>query len=381
MEEEKKAKVKRKIKYFVIDLLKFCGILLVCAIVGIWLAIGTRAGSSLRFAQRYFKYFASNNYSEMYKMVDCKEDDFINEDSFTYKYESNKIYGGIKKYKFQKPVEKDGKIIYTVKFTTGRKKKGSIKIALKKQNKKVYGMFNTWKVNVDDEIASDSSLAITSTVGGYIDHISLDSCKKTSSKDGSMNFYFIDRMFKGDHTVTLNHENLTSYTFTESFDKSGVQAVIDASKLELPETDKKEMYDYSKFVLGSMYGYAMDGKTQFDDFAYMFNNDDNTKQLAKACFDNLRAATVKDDGGLLQQLNINNVSVALASYTYPDDALVDVAYTYSYVARTGRTSISGITSDYDGMGTAMAMIRYKRIDGTWKVIDISMPCADYSKKE
>ena len=94
----------------------------------------------------------------------------------------------------------------------------------------------------------------------------------------------------------------------------------------------------------------------------------------------MRAATVQDDGALLEQITINNVSVALTDYTYPSDALVDVAYTYSYVARTGRTTISGITKEYDGMGTSMATIRYKLIDGTWKVTDISMPCADYSMK-
>ena len=129
-----------------------------------------------------------------------------------------------------------------------------------------------------------------------------------------------------------------------------------------------------------MYGYAMDGKTQFDDFSYMFYEDTATQETARNCFDSLRAATVQDDGALLEQITINNVSVALTDYTYPSDALVDVAYTYSYVARTGRTTISGITKEYDGMGTSMATIRYKLIDGTWKVTDISMPCADYSMK-
>ena len=380
MDEEKKAKRKKKIKAFLIDAVKMLAVLMICALIGIWLAVGSRAGSSKRYAQEYFRYYASGNYSKMYEMVDCEEDDFINEDHFTYKYESERLYGGVKKYKFGKSKEKDGKVIYNVSYTTGTGKKGNLEIALKKQKKHVYGIFSTWKVNIDDEIAKDCSIGVVAGLGGYIDHVSLDSCKSSTSEDGSIDYYFIDRMFKGDHMITLNHENITSYTFSQSVKSSGEQMIIDSSMLELPEKDKEEMYDYAKFVLGSMYGFAMDGTTQYDDFSYMFYNDADTQERTRACFDNLRAATVKEDGGILQQITINNVSVALAEYTYPSDALVDVAYTYSYVARTGRTSISGITKEYDGMGTAMAMIRFKQIDGTWKVTDISMPCADYSQK-
>lgn len=380
MNEEKKSKLKKKIKAYAIDAIKMLGVLIICAFLGIWFAVGSRAGSPKRYAQEYFKYYASSNYSKMYEMVDCEEDDFINEDHFTYKYESERLYGGVKKYKFGKAEEKNGKVIYNVTYTTGTDKKGELEIVLKKQKKRVYGIFSTWKVNLDNEIAKDCSVGVVSGLGGYIDHISLDSCKNGKSEDGSMDYYFIDRMFKGDHIITLNSENVTSYTFSKTVDKSGVQMIIDASMLELPQKDKDEMYDYAKFVLSSMYGYAMDGTTQYDDFSYMFYNDEGTQERARACFENLRAATVKEDGGILQQITINNVSVALAEYTYPSDALVDVAYTYSYVARTGRTSISGITKEYDGMGTAMAMIRFKQIDGTWKVTDISLPCVDYSNQ-
>ena len=218
------------------------------------------------------------------------------------------------------------------------------------------------------------------SVTGYVDHISMDSIRSSKSEDGSISYYFIDRMFKGDHTVTLNENNITSYTFSEAFDESGIQMVIGTDKLKLPEEDRKEMCDYAKFMLSSMYGYAMDGVTQYADIAYMFDSNEDTQAKAQAAFDNLRASTVKDDGGLLKSINISNVSVAVSSYTYPSDALVDVAYTYSYVAQTGRTSISGITKEYDGMGTAMAMIRFKRVNGVWKVTDISIPCADYTYK-
>lgn len=364
-----------------IDFGKIIGLFGLCAMVGIWLAIGTRAGSSLRYAQRYFKYYASSNYEAMYDMVKCEEDDFINEDYFSYKYESEKVYGGIKKYEFDGGVKKGNKVTYTVSYTTGGNKEGTFEIVLEKQSDKVYGIFNTWKVNLDNIIVKDCSVAVPGSVTGYVDHISMDSIRNSKSEDGSISYYFIDRMFKGDHTVTLNENNITSYTFSEAFDESGIQMVIGTDKLKLPEEDRKEMCDYAKFMLSSMYGYAMDGVTQYADIAYMFDSNEDTQAKAQAAFDNLRASTVKDDGGLLKSINISNVSVAVSSYTYPSDALVDVAYTYSYVAQTGRTSISGITKEYDGMGTAMAMIRFKRVNGVWKVTDISIPCADYTYHE
>lgn len=376
MNEDKK----KRLKSFAIDAIKMLMILMFCAFLGIWYAVGSRAGSPERFAREYFKYYASSNYSGMYDMVECEEDEFINEDHFTYKYESERLYGGVKTYEFHKTGEKSGKITYNVEYMTGTGQEGELEIVVKRQKKHVYGVFSTWKVSLENEIAKNCSIGIVSGLNGYIDHIPLDSCENGLSEDGTMHYYFIDRMFKGDHVVTLNHENITGYTFSESVDKSGEQMIISSDMLELPEDDKDEMYNYSKFLLSSMYGYAMDGKTQFDDFAYMFYDDETTKETARNCFDNLRASTIQEDGALLEQITINNVSVALTEYKYPSDALINVAYTYSYVARTGRTSISGITKNYDGMGTAMATIRYKLVDGTWKVTDISMPCADYSMK-
>lgn len=371
----------KNIGNILLEMIKMLMLFAVCALIGVWIAIGTRAGSPLRYAQRYFKYYASNNYSEMYKMIKCEESDFINEDYFTYKYESEKVYGGINKYEFDSGVEKDDKMIYTVDYTTGGKKKGTFEIILEKQPEKVYGIFNTWKVSIDNIVVKECSIAVPSKIKGYVDHISMDSIKHSDSEDGTVTYYFIDKMFAGDHTVTLNENNLTSYTFSEDFDSSAMQMVIGMDKLKLPEEDKKEMCEYAKFMLSSMYGYAMDGQTQYEDIAYMFDSNADTQEKAKVAFENLRASTVQEDGGLLKSLNISNVSVAIASYTYPEDALVDVAYTYSYVAQTGRTSISGITKEYDGMGTAMSMLRFKRINGVWKVTDISIPCADYSYKE
>lgn len=375
-----KKPVTKKIAAFVIDGLKTVLLLGACAGLGIYLAVGNRAGSPEKYAENYFKYYASNNYSKMYEMVSCKEDHFINEEYFEYKYESEKHPGGIKKYKFSKGKTEGKNISYKVTYTTGGGIEDSMSIVLKKQAKKVYGFFPTWKVDIENEIAHDCSVGVTEGLKGYFDHVSLEDCKNGTSEDGTMHYYFIDRIFKGDHVLFLNQDNLTSYTFSENISDSGEQMIVNSSMLELPEDDKKEMYDYSKLLLSSMYGYAMDGVTSYDDIAYMFYNDEQTQERCRNCFDTLRADTVHEDGSLMKQININNVSVALSDYKYPSDALVSVAYTYSYIARTGRTSISGITQEYDGMGTAMALIRYKFIDGAWKVTDIMMPCADYSQK-
>ena len=370
----------KKITALVIDGLKTVVLLGACAGLGVFCAVGNRAGSPDKYAEKYFKYYASNNYTKMYEMVSCKEDYFINEEYFEYKYESEKHPGGIKKYKFGKGKTKGKNVSYKVTFTTGGGIEDDMQIVLKKQAKKVYGFFPTWKVDIENEIAHDCSVGVTEGLKGYLDHVSLEECKNGTSEDGTMHYYFINRIFKGDHVLFLNQDNLTSYTFSENISDSGEQMIINSSMLELPEDDKKAMYDYSKLLLSSMYGYAMDGVTSYDDISYMFYNDEETQQRCRNCFDTLRADTVHEDGSLLKQININNVSVALSDYKYPSDALVSVAYTYSYIARTGRTSISGITQEYDGMGTSMALVRYKYIDGAWKVTDIMMPCADYSQK-
>lgn len=377
-DSSKKPSKKKKILRFVLETIKTIVILAICAGLGIYLAVGTRAGSPYRYAQKYFRYFASKNYSKMYEMTKTHEDAFINEDHFVYRYECEENRGGIKKYKFEDVKVKDGKYIYKVNYTTGAGKKDSMEIVLEEQKKKVYGLFSTWKVSLDNEIAKDCSIGVTEGLTGYLDHVSLDEVKNCVSEDGSTHYYFIKRMFKGEHVLYLNQDNMTSYSFSRTIENSGEQMVINSSMLELPNKDRDEMYNYSKLLLGSMYSYAMDGVTEYDNISYMFDSNETTQEICRNSFNNLRSETVHEDGSLLEQININNVSVALSEYNYPSDALISVAYTYSYVARTGRTSISGITKEYDGMGTAMAMIRFKLIDGVWKVTDLSMPCADYT---
>ena len=62
-----------------------------------------------RFAEQYFSYYVTNNYEEMYKMIDCEESDFINLDNFIIKCEGEMVYGSITGYEISKPV-KQGKM-------------------------------------------------------------------------------------------------------------------------------------------------------------------------------------------------------------------------------------------------------------------------------
>ena len=103
---------KLKIKNFLKEFSKIAGMLLACAALGFFLAIGIRSSSPDRIAKKYFSYYVTNNYEEMYKMIDVKESEFINLENFKIKCEGEKIYGSIKDYKISKPVKQGDTITY-----------------------------------------------------------------------------------------------------------------------------------------------------------------------------------------------------------------------------------------------------------------------------
>ena len=112
-------KKEKKAKRVLGEILKILGMLLCCALLGIYLAIGARASSPKRFAKEFFSYYVTNNYEEMYKMIDCEESQFVNFDTYKTKCEGEKIYGSITGYTLSSPVENGNTVTFVASYTVG----------------------------------------------------------------------------------------------------------------------------------------------------------------------------------------------------------------------------------------------------------------------
>lgn len=158
----KKIKIKKpKItKKGVFDFLETLVILVIFAFLGIWFAYGKRAGDSEKFVTQYFEYLLTGNYEKMYEMTDIVESKFIDYDSYSKMMESHLIKGGIDKYDIELLEKETDSRTYEIKYVKKDETEGTITVKLDRQAEKKYLIFDSWKVNIEDEIVDKYVLGV-----------------------------------------------------------------------------------------------------------------------------------------------------------------------------------------------------------------------------
>lgn len=376
-----KAIGKKKIISFFKEFIKIVLTLAVCAGIGIFLALGNRAGSSRRFAEEYFSNYVTNNFEEMYKMIECKESQFINYDNFVNKCEGEKIYGSITGYSFSKPVEQGDKVTYVVSyFIGGNTQPNTYTITLKKQKKHTYLFFSTWKVSVDRMIIKDYSIDVPVGTNVTMDGLDISGYKKGTSEDGTTDNYVIDEMFSGDHTIAVNLDATGEITKTQYVMNNNESVKITTNDFAMKPDVQQKLYEYSTFIVKTMYEYAMDKTKNVEDIVMLYANTEEAKASARATYEALSAAIQQPDGASLRMLDIKTLSPSIGNFTYPDRVTVTVKYNYDFSAITGTSTLSGIVDSYNGSGEDTAVVYLNLIDDAWKIVKVDLNCIDYSKQ-
>lgn len=372
----------KKIRGFAKEAFKIICLLAVCAGIGIFWAVGSRAGSPERFAEQYFSYYVTNNYEEMYKMIDCEESDFINLDNFIIKCEGEMVYGSITGYEISKPVKQGKNVTFVVTYYVGAEKTpNTYTITLHEQKKKTHLFFSTWKVSVNRFLISDYEIYVPVGTAVNLDGIDIAKYKDSTTEDGTLDKYVIDKIFSGDHTVSVNLDATGEITKTQYVTEDTDSITITTNDFAMKPDVQQKLYEYSAFVIKSMYEYSMDKRKNFEDIQILYAETDEAKASAKATFDAISAAISQPDGASLRELDIKTLSPSIESFTYPDKVVVRVDYDYEYKAVTGTSVLSGITEEYTGAGNATSFVHLNLINGAWKIVKVDMSCVDYSKKE
>ncbi len=380
--QQPKKSIKRKMLVFFREFLKIVLVLVGCAFLGIFIAIGTRASSPYRFAEEYFSYYVTNNYEEMYKMIDCKESEFTNLENFKNKCEGEKVYGSITGYSLSKPVKEGNKITYVVTYYIGSNgAPNTYTITLHKQKKHTYLFFNTWKVSVNRFLISDYQINVPVGTSVTMDEIDISKYKKETSEDGTTDTYVVNKMFSGDHTIAVKLDATGEITKTQYVTEDNDSIEITTNDFAMKPDVQQKLYDYSTFIIKSIYEYAMDRTKNFEDISILYAATDEANASAKATFENITAAITQPDGASLRILDIKTLSPKIASFTYPDRVSVEVTYNYDFAAIGGMSTLSGIVDEYNGSGTATAMVYLNLIDDAWKIVKVDMECIDYSKQD
>ena len=72
----------KKVLGFLKDTAKILLVLVIFGGIGVFLQFGVRGSSARSFADEYFSYYATNNYEEMFKMVELEEDGLVDKEAF-----------------------------------------------------------------------------------------------------------------------------------------------------------------------------------------------------------------------------------------------------------------------------------------------------------
>lgn len=370
----------KKVLGFLKDTAKILLVLVIFGGIGVFLQFGVRGSSARSFADEYFSYYATNNYEEMYKMVEFEEDGLVDKEAFITKCGSEKIYGSMNNYKFSKPAKDGDYITYVVTYYTGKEKtQNSYTITLHKQRKKYLLFFPVWKVSIKNDYVYDYSIDVPAGTTVTMDNRDVTRYKKSTSKDGLYDNYIIDVLLKGDHTISVVQNETNEFTKTEYVNEDHQLTKVSSEDFNLMPDEKSKIYEYSTFIVKTVYEYAMDKRRDVNDMKILFANTDAAQASAESVYTSMLAAIEKEDGSALSVINIDKLTPTIKSYTYPDRVTVNVNYTYDFIATAGTSLLNGLVSNYNGSGSADAVVVLNYIDGAWRIVKVNMNCIDYSQ--
>ncbi|MBQ3932247.1 MAG: hypothetical protein II653_00640 [Lachnospiraceae bacterium] len=370
----------KKVLGFLKDTAKILLVLGIFGGIGVFLQFGVRGSSARSFADEYFSYYATNNYEEMFKMVEFEEDGLVDKEAFITKCGSEKIYGSMNNYKFSKPAKDGNYITYVVTYYTGKEKtQNSYTITLHKQRKKYLLFFPVWKVSIKNDYVYDYSIDVPAGTTVTMDNRDVTRYKKSTSKDGLYDNYIIDVLLKGDHTISVVQNETNEFTKTEYVNEDHQLTKVSSEDFNLMPDEKSKIYEYSTFIVKTVYEYAMDKRRDVNDMKILFANTDAAQASAESVYTSMLAAIEKEDGSALSVINIDKLTPTIKSYTYPDRVTVNVNYTYDFIATAGTSLLNGLVSNYNGSGSADAVVVLNYIDGAWRIVKVNMNCIDYSQ--
>ena len=370
----------KKVLGFLKDTAKILLVLVIFGGIGVFLQFGVRGSSARSFADEYFSYYATNNYEEMFKMVEFEEDGLVDKEAFITKCGSEKIYGSMNNYKFSKPAKDGDYITYVVTYYTGKEKtQNSYTITLHKQRKKYLLFFPVWKVSIKNDYVYDYSIDVPAGTTVTMDNRDVTRYKKSTSKDGLYDNYIIDVLLKGDHTISVVQNETNEFTKTEYVSEDHQLTKVSSEDFNLMPDEKSKIYEYSTFIVKTVYEYAMDKRRDVNDMKILFANTDAAQASAESVYTSMLAAIEKEDGSALSVINIDKLTPTIKSYTYPDRVTVNVNYTYDFIATAGTSLLNGLVSNYNGSGSTDAVVVLNYIDGAWRIVKVNMNCIDYSQ--
>ncbi len=378
----KKIKIKKpKItKKGVFDFLETLVILVIFAFLGIWFAYGKRAGDSEKFVTQYFEYLLTGNYEKMYEMTDIVESKFIDYDSYSKMMESHLIKGGIDKYDIELLEKETDSRTYEIKYVKKDETEGTITVKLDRQAEKKYLIFNSWKVNIEDEIVDKYVLGVPVDMNVTLDGKDIEEYVDTESIDGSTRYYELLRIFTGSHNVKISGKNIDALNENIIISHEDTEKVFQLDDFGLNPQVACEIEEYSEYVLGQMFAHALEG-VEYSGVEPLFAKSEKARATILKVYEKMVNWTTGEDGAQIETFEIKKMKDSIYSYNYPDEVVVKVVYSYQYSAKAPRTMLTANQDLLEGKGKEEAYLTFnKNKNGEWKIVRVKINLPDYLKQ-
>lgn len=378
----KKIKIKKpKItKKGVFDFLETLVILVIFAFLGIWFAYGKRAGDSEKFVTQYFEYLLTGNYEKMYEMTDIVESKFIDYDSYSKMMESHLIKGGIDKYDIELLEKETDSRIYEIKYVKKDETEGTITVKLDRQAEKKYLIFDSWKVNIEDEIVDKYVLGVPVDMNVTLDGKDIEEYVDTESIDGSTRYYELLRIFTGSHNVKISGKNIDTLNENIIISRHDKDRIFRVDDFEISPQVAEDIEEYSEYVLGQMFAHALEG-ADYCTIEPLFAKSEKRRAAILKVYEKMVNWTTGEDGAQIETFEIKKMTDSIVDYDYPNEVVVKVVYSYEYTAKAPRTMLTANQDLLEGKGKEAAHFRFKKNDkGEWKIIRVKINLPDYLKQ-
>lgn len=325
--------------------------------------------SAKNTAEKYAKAFLESEWDQLYDTLFIKDEgDFLTKEAFVTAMELEDRNEEQMIYSVGKPEEVSGafsKKIYRVRYSSVQdsfEDSHTMEIQLKRS-----GLF--WKVQSDDFINKDLSIAVPQGTKVKIDKITVDEKYKTGKSTDGKDIYHITPVFGYTHFVELSGEDIeeTGQIVYGSQDETvTVKAVYDEKIME--EVSEQAAKDLEEIL------YAASINKKFSDVEVLDQMDDSHKEGAVDAYNYLRQSDFGNDDSHHTFVKYEFSNLEASSMVYEDEGRdvlsvrIDGDYCHQY-----RDSYWGNNSRDDVReGSGSNKLEYVKDGDGWKLYDISI---------
>lgn len=294
-------------------------------------------------ANKYFKAIASNNYNDIYNLVELEDSAIVSKDILKEKIDTLDIEA----YKIESFQIVNDNALVTYKYENNNKTYYA-SVLLRKSMKNKFILFNNWKVQ-SSKVATDVSIKVPTDSIVTIDNIDIKEFIDT--KEENYDIYTIDKMVVGEYNIKIELKN--GLEVEEKINVSSDQTFV-IGNINLEDDIKENLESQLKNDLTILYSNSINNK----------NYDETGLNKLKNEYQYLKSS-LQNKSYTLTNINFNDITVSDVTY----DTMLEVTFSIN-CNYSVNYNLNDSMNSYSGNGTTNIKANFKVENGTYTLESI-----------